>query len=247
MILRISAVLPAYNEEGNLPRTIPAVVQTLSQITSDFEVLVVDDGSRDRTAEVAQELAARYPQLRVIRHEANKGYGGALWTGFTSATRDLIFFTDADYQFDIADLHRLIPHIGEYDLVIGYRSPRRDRFVRKLNALGWKLVVHLLFGYTARDVDCAFKLFRREVIEVCPIESRGATFSAELLIKARAAGFCIKEVPVKHLPRTIGSATGARPAVILRAFKELIRFRLTFDRRTLEGSSLRAGRPERSH
>lgn len=243
----ISAVLPALNEEANIPRTVPAVVETLATITSDFEVIVVDDGSWDQTAAVTEELARQYPQIRLVRHAKNEGYGAALWSGFAAATKQLIFMTDADYQFDITDLHRLMPFSGDHDMVIGFRSPRRDPFMRLVNAFGWKLLIHLLFGYTARDVDCAFKLFRREIIEACPVESRGAMFSAELLIKARAAGFRIKEVPVKHLPRTAGSPTGAKPKVILRAFKELIRFRLGFNPRTwLERSHLQAGRPERS-
>ncbi|MBI2954757.1 MAG: glycosyltransferase family 2 protein [Chloroflexi bacterium] len=221
----ISVVLPAYNEEECLPRTVAAVIGALEEVAAEYEVVVVDDGSKDRTGEVARDLAEKFPLVRVIRHPVNRGYGGALATGFAAAAKDLIFFTDADNQFDVREIGKLLPYIGDYDLVIGYRAPRVDPFVRKLNALGWKTLVNLLFGYTARDVDCAFKLFKRDVLDNIKIESRGATFSAEFLVRARRKGYRIMEVPVKHLPRLAGSPTGARPSVVLRAFRELISFR----------------------
>ncbi len=223
---RISVVLPAYNEEENVPKTVAAIVGAVEKSTTDYEVIIVDDGSRDRTAEVTRELARKYPAVRLVQHPANRGYGGALATGFAAATKELVFFTDADNQFDVTEISKLLPYIGEFDMVIGYRAPRVDPFIRKLNALGWKLLTNLLFGYTARDIDCAFKLFKRSVLDNVEVESRGATFSAELLVRARRKGYRIKEVPVKHLPRLAGNPTGARLSVILRAFRELIRFRL---------------------
>lgn len=221
----ISVVLPAFNEEANLPKTVGAVVDAVEGVATDYEIVVVDDGSRDRTAEVARELAEKYPAVRLVQHKVNQGYGGALATGFASATKELVFFTDADNQFDIREISKLLAYIGEYDLVIGYRAPRVDPFYRKLNALGWKLLVNLLFGYTARDVDCAFKLFKRKILDDVKIESRGATFSTEFLVRARRKGYRVKEVPVKHLPRLAGNPTGARLHVIARAFRELIKFR----------------------
>ena len=171
-----------------------------SRLTDDYEVIVVDDGSRDRTAAVTEELALTYPAVKLVRHEVNRGYGGALWTGFTTASKDLIFFTDSDNQFDVNELEKLMALIESADMVIGYRAPRADPAMRRLNAWGWKQLVNLLFGYTARDIDCAFKLFWRRVLDQVQVESRGATFSAELLVRARRAGLTIKEVPVKHLP-----------------------------------------------
>jgi glycosyltransferase involved in cell wall biosynthesis len=225
MVPSLSVVLPAYNEEENLPKTVTAVVDTVQGLVTDYEIIVVDDGSRDRTAEVARELAERYPAVRLVPHKVNRGYGAALATGFAAATKDLVFFTDSDNQFDMREISKLMAHIGEYDMVIGYRAPRVDPFMRKLNAFGWKMLVNVLFGYTARDVDCAFKLFRRDVLDNIKIESGGATFSTELLVRARRKGYRVKEVPVKHLPRLAGSPTGARPHVIARAFRELIKFR----------------------
>ena len=221
----ISVVLPAYNEEANLPRIVPAVIDVVSRLTDDYEVIIVDDGSRDRTAEVSQNLSSVYPPVRPVRHEINRGYGGALATGFATASKDLLFFTDADNQFDVGELEKLMALINVADMVVGYRAPRRDPVYRRLNAAGWNLLVNLLFGYTARDVDCAFKLFWRRILDRVVVESRGATFSAELLVRTRRAGFSIREVPVKHLPRLAGHQTGARLGVILRAFRELIAFR----------------------
>jgi glycosyltransferase involved in cell wall biosynthesis len=224
----VSAAMPAYNEEGNIGLMIEEMMGTLVSLTDDYEIIVVDDGSCDLTAQKVKESAQRHPQVRLIQHEANQGYGAAVFTGFTSSTKDLIFFTDADRQFDLNEVHKLLSLIGEADLVIGYRAPRRDPFMRRLNGWGWSTLVNFLFGYTARDVDCAFKLFRRKVIDTVgdQIASRGATFSAEFLVRAKWAGYEIREVPLAgHRPRVAGSQTGARPDVILRAFRELVRFR----------------------
>lgn len=220
----ISVVLPAYNEQENVPRIVAAVLETMQEVCVDYEIIVVDDGSKDRTAEVTRELAARHPSVRLVKHDVNQGYGAAVHSGFYAATKDLVLMTDADAQFDVREISKLLPFIGEADLVIGYRAQRQDPFVRKLNAWGWKLLINALFGYTARDVDCAFKLFKREILDNITIESRGATFSAEFLVRSRRKGYRIREVPVTHLPRLAGNPTGARIDVILRAFRELIRF-----------------------
>jgi len=220
----ISAVLPAFNEEAIIERTVRHVADVLRTQASDFEIIVSNDGSRDNTAAVLTDLQAREPglHLRIVTHERNRGYGAALASGFDAARKDLVFLTDGDKQFDVTELKDFLPAMdGQTDLVIGWRRRRADPPMRKLNALGWKLLVNLLFGYTARDVDCAFKLFRRRVWESMTVQSRGATFSAEFLIKARRLGFHVTELPVSHFPRTAGSPTGARPDVIVRAFVEL--------------------------
>jgi glycosyltransferase involved in cell wall biosynthesis len=229
----ISAVLPAYNEEAIIERTVRHVADVLSGLASDFEVIVTNDGSRDNTAAVLADLQRRAPDLHllVVTHEHNRGYGAAVASGFDAAGKDLVFLTDGDKQFGVAELREFLPAMdGQTDLVIGWRRNRADPPLRKANALGWKLLVNLLFGYTARDVDCAFKLFRRRVWQSMTVNSRGATFSAEFLIKARRLGFHVKEQPVSHFPRTAGSPTGARPAVIVRAFVELFRLRRNLDR-----------------
>src|SRR6266851_952364 len=224
----ISAVLPAYNEEAIIERTVRHVADVLGGLANDFEVIVTNDGSRDNTGTVLANLQAREPDLHllVVTHERNRGYGAALASGFDAAYKDLVFLTDGDKQFDVTELREFLPAMdGQTDLVIGWRRNRADPPLRKANALGWKLLINLLFGYTARDVDCAFKLFRRRVWQSMTVNSRGATFSAEFMIKARRLGFHVKERPVSHFPRTAGSPTGARPAVIVRAFVELFRLR----------------------
>ena len=235
-MLSISAVLPAYNEEGIIERTVRHVAGVLSGLTSDYEVIVTNDGSRDRTGELLARLQADAPDLnlRVVTHATNCGYGAALASGFDAATKDLVFLTDGDKQFDVTEIAEFLPAMdSQTDLVIGWRRNRADPFRRKFNALGWKLLVNGLFGYTARDVDCAFKLFRRRVWESMTVHARGATFSAEFLIKARRLGFRVKELPVTHFPRTAGSPTGSRPDVIVRAFVELFRLWRNLDRELL--------------
>jgi len=227
-MLNLSAVMPAYNEEENIAAMIEDVVTALSAITDDYEVVVVDDGSRDGTAQRVKEAARRHPQVRLIQHERNQGYGAAVFTGLTSSAKDLVFFTDSDRQFDLSEIHKLLALSGQADLVIGERAPRRDPFLRRLNGWGWSLLVNLMFGYTARDIDCAFKLIRREVIQTVrdQVLSRGATFSAEFLVLARRSGYRIREVKLSgHRPRHAGKATGAKLHVIVRAFRELVRFR----------------------
>jgi glycosyltransferase involved in cell wall biosynthesis len=221
-------VLPAFNEEACIERVVRGMAKVLNELTDDFEVVVTDDGSRDRTGAILARLQADAPdlRLRVVTHEKNYGYGAALASGFDAACKDLIFMTDGDQQFDVAELSLFLPAMDEHtDMVIGWRRRRADPPVRLLNAWGWKLLVNGLFGYTARDVDCAFKLFRRRVWESTTVQARGATFSAEFLVKARRLGFRVKELPVTHLPRRAGSPTGAKPSVIARAFVELFRLR----------------------
>ena len=235
----ISVTMPAYNEEANVGEMIEDSISIISKITDDYEVIAVDDGSADGTARVIQEKAEIYPQARLVQHEVNLGYGAAVYDGFAAATKELIFFTDGDRQFVLDEINKLLPLIEEADMVVGYRAPRKDPPLRVLYGKGWSMLSTLLFGYTARDIDCAFKLFKREIITDIgdQIESRGATFSAEWLVRTKRAGYRIVEVPVTHLPRVAGSQTGARLDVITRAFKELARFRWTL---------WREGKPKKS-
>ena len=221
--------MPAFNEAENIPEMVADTLRVLPQLVDDFELIVVDDGSRDETAVITQALAQKHPQLKLVQHEENKGYGTAVLSGLSQASKELIFFTDADRQFDLQEIEKLLAHIETADLVVGYRAPRRDPLMRRLNGKGWSWLVTLLFGYTARDIDCAFKLMRRSVVEQLQneITSGGATFSAEFLVRAKQAGFTIVEVPINgHRPRVAGNPSGANLRVIVRAFKELVQFRL---------------------
>jgi len=219
----ISLLFPAYNEEANIALSVEQAERVLQGLTGAFEIVVVDDGSRDGTARVLDELAASRPYLKVVRHATNLGYGAALWSGIQAARYDWVFFTDADLQFDLGEISALLGYIPEFKAVIGYRSPRRDPLVRRMNGWGWNMLVRLLFGLKVRDVDCAFKLFDRKMLAGLPLVTRGAAMSAEMLIRLQHMGIAWKEVPVRHLPRQRGRSTGANPAVITRAFRELFR------------------------
>jgi glycosyltransferase involved in cell wall biosynthesis len=224
----LSIVMPAYNEEANIAGMLTDVLAVMEPRFSDLEVVVVNDGSKDHTGDAVRSFIESHPHVRLVEHPHNLGYGAAVYTALTSATHDYVLWTDSDRQFVLEDIDRLTPFAGEADLVVGYRAPRRDPFQRVLFGIGWSTLVTLLFGYTARDIDCAFKLIKREVITkvIGPqVQSRGAAFSAELLVRSKRAGYRIKEVPVQHMPRRAGSPTGARWHVISRAFRELWRFR----------------------
>jgi putative flippase GtrA len=219
----ISVVLPAYNEEQVIANTVFTVLHVLNTWRMDFEVLVVNDGSTDRTGEIvaALALAGAHPRVRLITHPTNEGYGASLVSGFSAATKELTFFMDSDGQFDIRELQRFFPLIDEYDAVIGYRRDRQDSGMRKLNAWGWKRLVGWVLDVHVRDVDCAFKLLHTEFLHQHPLQTRGAMINAELLYRLTQAGCSYQEIGVQHLPRLHGRATGARLSVILRAFREL--------------------------
>jgi glycosyltransferase involved in cell wall biosynthesis len=222
----ISAVLPAYNEEAVIAQTINRCVEVLSVIAPDYEIVVVDDGSRDQTGAIVDVLSTTNPRIRVIHNTPNRGYGGALIAGFDAAAKALTFFMDSDGQFDIEDLAKLLEEREQgHRAVLGYRRNRQDGWVRKVNAWGWNLLVSLLFGLRVRDVDCAFKLYDTELVRICDVHSEGAMVNTEMLVKLSRLRIPFVQVPVHHYPRLHGSATGANPAVILRAFRELLRLR----------------------
>lgn len=217
----VSVVLPAYNEEQNLEYTVREVLNILTQWQWDFEIIIVNDGSRDRTEAIAQALEQEDPRVRCISHPVNRGYGAALKSGFAAAQKNLTFFMDSDGQFSIEDLARFFPAINSYDAVLGYRMHRQDSWVRKLNAWGWKQLIRVVLGVYVRDLDCAFKLFHTQFLHDHPLESDGAMINAELLYRFQRAGGTYTQIGVHHFPRRAGQATGANIQVILRAFREL--------------------------
>jgi len=224
----ISLVLPAYNEADNIEPMIAEATPALEANASEYEIIVVDDGSADETAAVTRRVMETHPHVRLVQHPVNRGFGAAVISGFTNAEKDWIFYTDADRQFVLSELESFVPFMDQADLIAGYRAPRRDPFLRVLYGKGWSMLCTLVFGYTVRDVDCGFKLFRREIVKALApqIASRGATFSIEWLVRAKRAGYRFVELPVSHRPRVAGSQTGANIHVIVRAFRELMRFRL---------------------
>ncbi len=226
----LSIVMPAYNEEENAAKAVGAVSTVAQELGIDYEILLVNDGSSDRTGEIGRELEGRVPNFRLVEHYPNRGYGGALKAGFAAATKELIAFVPADNQFDFEEIHHLLEKIQGAGIVSGRRVDRQDTFIRKLNAVGWNTLVRLLFGHLCHDIDCGFKLFRREILDHVNIVSDGAMIDTEFLAGAKARGYRIAEVPVTHLPRVGGEATGANVKVIARAFRDLARFRLRLSR-----------------
>lgn len=219
--LDISAFFPAYNEAANLESLTRRTAETLQRLARQWEIIIVDDGSRDTTPEVANRLVQALPGVKYLRHAQNQGYGGAVRTGLKTAQYDWVFFTDGDGQFDPTELERLVPLTTEADFIAGFRIKRRDHFLRKLNAWAWGTLVRTLFGLSVRDIDCAFKLFQRRVIDAAPLEASGAMISTELLARAKKLGYRFRQVGVNHYPRQAGKQTGANPKVIWRAFQEL--------------------------
>lgn len=240
----ISAVIPAYNEERIIASTVEALDETLARLVDDYEIIVVNDGSHDATPQIVEQLGRERPAVRLVSHAVNQGYGATLATGFAAATREYIFLTDGDRQFDVRELEGFLPLLEGADVVVGYRRPRADPLVRRFYGWGWNQLVNTMFGYTARDVDCAFKLFPRRLLQDVKLVSTGHTLSPELLIKARRAGFEVAEVRVTHLPRTEGEAKGARIDHIIRSLLELMRLRMDLVSQPVRPASReRAARP----
>ena len=221
MTPELSLVFPVCDEERSIGRLLDDALALAPRLASHFEIVVVDDGSRDRSAGIIETHRRRDPRIRLLRHAANRGYGAALRAGLREARGELVFFSDADLQFDLEELSTLLAHARDFDIVAGYRRPRSDPWGRRLLAWGWGLLVGRLFDLRVRDIDCAFKVFRRHVLEAIPIASVGAFVNTEILVRAQQAGFRIHQVPVSHRRRRYGRQSGARPRVIARALVEL--------------------------
>ena len=227
VVRELSVVLPAFNEEANVERVVRECTAYLTDRIPDHELMVVDDGSRDRTGEILDRLVTEVPRFRPLHHPQNRGYGAALRAGFAAAAKRFVFYMDSDGQFDIRDLDLLLPLVTDDDhIVTGFRIERRDPFVRRLNAkLFNRFVVGLMLGVHVRDLNCAFKIVPKRILDQIALESTGALINAELYGRAVRRGFGVKEVGVHHYPRAAGTPTGADPSVILRAFYELARLR----------------------
>ena len=219
----ISVFFPCYNEQDNVARTCKQAVEVLERLEADYEVIIVDDGSSDNTGEIADEIAGKNSRVRVIHHSPNLGYGAALQSGFKSATKEFVFYTDGDGQFDITEMPPLLELMEQYDIVSCYRINRQDNLIRKLNGWAWTKLVCLLFKMKIQDIDCAFKLFKREIFDNITMKSTGALIDTEILARAIRKGYSVTQKPVHHYPRTAGEQTGANIMVILRAFAELFK------------------------
>ncbi len=221
----ISVFFPCYNEQDNITRVVEQALTVLEKLNADFEVIIVNDGSSDSTGQIAEEIAGQKDRVKVVHHRTNLGYGAALQSGFKAATKELVFYTDGDGQFDINEMPPLLRLMEQYDIVSCYRLNRQDNLVRKINGWCWTKLVCLLFGMKIRDIDCAFKLYKREIFDNIKVVSTGALIDAEILARAVRKGYRVTQQGIHHYPRTAGAQTGANLRVILRAFKELLRLR----------------------
>lgn len=227
-VKELSVFFPAYNEEANIKTTVIKATKILPKVAKKWEIIVVNDGSTDKTGEIVEELIKKEPRIRMITHTPNRGYGAAFKTGLYSSRYQLIVFTDADGQFDFAEITKFIEKQKEsgVDIVAGYYLKRAVPFYRILiSKLVWELPVFLLYGLKMRDIDCGFKLVKKEVIDKIPrLEAeRGPFISTEFLVKAKKAGFKMTEIGVHHYPRRAGEATGASLKVALSGYSDLIR------------------------
>jgi glycosyltransferase involved in cell wall biosynthesis len=220
-LLGISVFLLAHNEEGNIERVVEGFKAELPKLTDDYEIIVVNDGSSDHTGQIAERIAAADHHVRVVHHASNRGYGAAVISGINAASKAYVMLSDGDGQFDPADFARLAAKVGDYDVVVGRRLHRADSLMRRLNGKAWSILMRLLFGLRITDVDCGFKLFKREVLSNLELEAEGAMITTELMAKLAGRGARITEVSVRHLPRTAGEQSGNSLRVIVRAFKEL--------------------------
>ncbi|HEV2107298.1 MAG TPA: glycosyltransferase family 2 protein [Thermomicrobiales bacterium] len=217
-----SLVLPAHNEEENIRIVVEDALETLPRFTDEFDIIVVNDGSRDGTANIINALATADARVKPIHHPQNQGYGAALRSGFAAATGDYVMFMDADRQFNITDLALLSPFVRDYDVVAGFRRERNDPLIRRLNAEIFNVVVRVLFGIHLRDVDCAFKVFRGDVLRSLTLSAPGALINTEMQAKLRRRGATVQQVAVHHYPRVAGNATGGNWRVIVRAMGETL-------------------------
>lgn len=225
-VASLSVFFPAYNEQDIIAKTVESASRAVSRFAQDYEIIVVDDGSTDQTARVVEDLAKRDAHVRLVRHGGNRGYGAALRTGFSNAQKELVFFSDADGQFDLQELSGLLAMLKRAPVVLGYRIRRSDPMHRLFIARVYNLVIRTVFGLRVRDIDCAFKLFRREVVQDVALESDGAFISSELLIKLKRRNVSMVERGVHHYPRTTGTSKGATPKVILKTIRDVVRLRL---------------------
>ncbi len=229
--MRLSVVVPCFNEEGNIAPVIAQVAEVGRRLASELEIIVVDDGSTDATAKVLGGLQALVPELRIVTHQRNRGYGAAVRSGLERARMDYVFLTDGDGQFDMEELPAAIQLLGEHDLVAGYRTHRQDGYWRRLWGQTWTALVNRVFGLGVRDANCAFKLVPQSLLRSSELKSEGALISAELLLAARRAALSVGEYAVTHYPRMTGRQSGASPRVVMTALMELlVRSRLGFGR-----------------
>lgn len=224
--IRLSVFFPAYYDEKNIDKVVCKAVEVLEDLQlKDYEITIIEDGSPDRTGEVADKLAARFPKVRVIHHEVNKGYGATLWEGFTSARFEYVFYTDGDNQFDLEELRKFVALIPFGDMVVGYRKKKQYSPYRKFTSFVYNYVLRFYFDIDFIDIDCAFKIIKTDLFKKIKVNTKDAFIDAEIMIRASLLGYSFTELGVKHLPRVDGVSTAARPSIIFRTIAEIIDFK----------------------
>jgi glycosyltransferase involved in cell wall biosynthesis len=221
----LTIVLPCFNEADNVAGAVRAATAAAERCARHHQIVIVDDGSTDATSPVAAALVARDRRVQLVVHARNQGYGDAVRSGIAAATEPWILLTDADLQFDLDELAGFLPLAARADMVVGWRILRRDPLNRRLNAAAWNWLVRRTFGVPVRDVDCAFKLVRRDLVQPLALRASGAMISTELLVNGLAAGARLEQIGVHHRPRVAGEQSGASPRVVARAFRELLTLR----------------------
>jgi glycosyltransferase involved in cell wall biosynthesis len=224
--ITLSVFFPAYYDELNIGKVTKSAVKILEELKlKDYEIIIIEDGSPDKTGEVADKLAEEYSKVRVIHHKKNMGYGATLKDGFINAKMDYVFYTDGDNQFDLEELKKFVALIPFSDIVVGYRKHKQYSLYRKFTSLCYNYLLKLIFDISYWDIDCAFKLFKADLFKKIQIKSVDAFIDAEIMLKANLLDYTTTELGVTHLPRVDGVSTGARPSVILGTLREIIDYR----------------------
>jgi len=222
----ISFFCPAYFDENNLPELISVVFDFLSKISQKFEIIIIEDGSPDKTGEIAESLAKQYPHIRVIHHSKNLGYGATLKDGFSSARYEYVMYTDGDNQYDVREFEPYLRLLKEADILSGYARKKSVTTRRKIQSVVYNWLILILFSFRIKDINCSMKIFKKKVLDSIQIKSTGAFIDAEMLIKAKQKGFKIAQFPVTHYFRKNGPASGSKFSVIVQTLKEMLMFRL---------------------
>ncbi|MBE2217282.1 MAG: glycosyltransferase family 2 protein [Ignavibacteria bacterium] len=237
--ISLSVFFPAYYDENNIDKVVHKAVEVLESLgLKDYEVTIIEDGSPDKTDEVADALADQYPKVKVIHHEQNKGYGATLWEGFTTAKLDYVFYTDGDNQFDLEELRKFVAIIPFSDMVVGYRKKKQYSPYRKLTSFVYNLLLRFVFDIDYIDIDCAFKVFRTDLFKKIKVNTKDAFIDAEIMIRAQLLGYTFTELGVKHLPRVDGVSTAARPSIIFRTIKEIFQLKSELKKEGLIGKKV---------
>lgn len=242
----ISVFFPAYNDAGTIPSMVLTALLTLKRLTDDYEVIVINDGSQDHTPDLLEELAQLYPQVRVIHHFKNTGYGGALRTGIAQSRKELVFYTDGDAQYDVRELEKLLPLMtDDVDMVNGYKISRSDPFYRSLLGTMYRLTTKLFFGIRLRDIDCDFRLMRRSIFDRISLKSNSGTICVEMVKKIEASGFRILEVPVHHFHRSYGKSQYFTLRRLLKTLTDLTKlwYELFISHSAQPAGGIKASRP----